>query len=77
MSLIYECVCVCVHRITISEKGGHEFGEEWEEGYMVVFEGRNGKGEMLLYYYLKINLKFKISEDSPFSKKGWLIQLWY
>lgn len=42
---------------------------------MVVFEGGNGKGEMLLYYYLKINLKFKISEDSPFSKKGCLIQL--
>lgn len=29
---------------------------------MVVFEGRNGKGEMLLYYYLKINLKFYLRE---------------
>lgn len=31
---------------------------------MVVFKWRNGKGEMLLYYYLKFYLKFYLRELS-------------
>lgn len=55
--VVFRNRCVCsyayIRTITSSGKRGHEFKEEQESGLWEAFGGKNGKGEMQLFYNLK------------------------